>query len=166
MKFKELEPQESNFPRVKLADKESVRGVFRGDPVDFRQHWREGRPTTCKGRAACQLCQAGERSSFRFEINFITKEGEHYVAKAFGGPRQVYEDLAELAKDYDLSNHLVKISRSGTDKNTRYSIMPIPKGELSAEQLKAITALPLLELGADSQAGAKEEQDANEDIAF
>lgn len=126
MQFKKLSDGGSkNY--LKLKDGESVTGIFRGEPYDFRTHWGNGRSTVCTG-AACPECKAGGKSSFRFRINFITSENGALVAKVFEQGKSVYSALGSLhSTGYDLTKTKVSITRHGSGKNdTQYNVLPLP----------------------------------------
>lgn len=163
MKFKDLNAGSAkNYLRLKAG--ESVRGVFRGDIEDFRQHWVNNRSSICTGRDKCELCKAGEKSSFRFRVNFITQENGAYVAKTFEQGRAVYEALKALNADYPLESNLMKITRHGSGTDTTYGIVPAPNGQLTKDQDKAVSAVKHNEMST-SQAEEVEE-DVTEDAPF
>lgn len=126
--------------RLKLKDGQEVSGIFRGSIHEFYMYWPDGgqktvQPTPFPG------------GQFRFEINFVVKEGTGYVPKVFEGGLKVYKQLAALHKEYDLQSTVFKIHRSGNNKNnTVYSFMPA-KAPPSAETLKYLETLELVSLG-------------------
>lgn len=152
MKFKDLPQETSGGSFVKIGAGESVIGVFRGEPHDFRQHWVGDRSEICLGGSSgdgCVHCANGIRPTFRFRINFMVKEGNAYIAKIFEQGRRVYDQLKGLHADYDLEQTVVKISRQGSGKDdTVYSVLPLPppKGSLSKEALSAIKDVKLHDL--------------------
>lgn len=148
LKFKAKSEETRNF--LKLQSGESIQGVFKGDPFDFRIHWikNEQRSVVCEGRETCSVCKLGEKSGFRFRINFIARDGEGYIAKVFEQGWTTYQALIKLQESgYDLENQIMMISRQGTGLNTAYSIIPSPKGLLNSEQLGRIREIKLNELG-------------------
>lgn len=166
MKFKELEPLQSgaNVPRIKLSDGQSVKGVFRGEPYDFYKHWIGGRTVVCPGRdKGCEHCKAGEKFSFRFTINFVTKEGDQFVAKVFEGGRPTYLDLAELSREYDLKTHIVKIGRKGSGADTRYTIIPQADGKLQPAALQKIEAVKLVDLAPQAKPAPDPQEPGQDD---
>lgn len=130
---------------VKLADGESIKGVFRGDPVHFKQHFVNNTGALCPGLATCEHCKAGLKPAFRFRLNFVTNENGAYVAKIFEQGWIVYESLGSLHEEYDLQKTVVKITRKGEKQNTSYTIIPLPNG-LTDEQAAKIAAVPLQRL--------------------
>ncbi len=115
---------------LKLKDKESVVGVFRGSPFDFRQHWIANRSFPCKGQG-CEHCTNKVKSTFRFRLNFVTKDPNNpqgYVAKIFEQGFSVYESLRALGEaGHNLERTLVKITRNGTGQATSYTIVNMPQ---------------------------------------
>lgn len=150
---------------VKLADGESIIGVFRGDVYDFKQHWDNGakRGVLCTGREGCALCLKGEKPSFRFRLNLLLKEADAYVPKIFEQGWTVYENLRALHSDYDLEKTIIKITRSGTEKNTSYTILPVKNGGLTEKQDVDLSKVQLLKL--EHGEGATESE-TSEDIPF
>lgn len=159
---------------VKLKDRESIVGVFRGDPHDFRQHWVNNRSSICSG-SECKLCADKNKNTFRFRVNFITKENEVYVAKVFEQGWTVYEQLKALHEgDYPLDKTIVRITRSGTGQQTTYTIIPVPKGDITPDIEKKLSVVALhnvIDLGKDD-VDVNDAQDAGsspwttEDIPF
>jgi hypothetical protein len=149
---------------LKLGDKESVTGVFRGDPYKFSQHWVPGGgggPCTGKG---CELCAEGAKKSFRFRINFLQLENGDWKPKIFEQGGMTYDKLADLhAGGYDLERTIVTVTRKGSGKETEYAILPKPKGDVTPEIEKKLSAIKLVALTPQAPA---EEQDLSEDIPF
>ena len=66
MKFKEATGAMDSKNYLRLKDKESAKGLFVGEPYEFRQHWIGNRSSLCSEDAACPQCSTGLKSSFRF----------------------------------------------------------------------------------------------------
>lgn len=118
MRFREDLPQgggSNNF--VKLKDKESITGIFRGETHEFFVKWTDGKST--------EVPEGTPGSKFRFRINFVVKEGASYVPKIFEQGQIVYEFLAGLHKEYPLETTVCKITRKGEKLDTTYEIMPL-----------------------------------------
>jgi hypothetical protein len=148
VKFKAKSEDTRHF--IKLKSGESIQGVFRGDPYDFRIHWlkAESRSVVCDGKELCKLCASGDKSSFRFRLNFIVKEGEDYLAKVIEQGWTSYQALINLQESgYDLEKQIIQISRQGTGLNTSYSIIPSPKGMVTPDKEALINAVVLNDLG-------------------
>jgi len=158
--------------RLSLKDGEAVKGVFRGDPHPFRQHWVDGSSTFCPGKGGnCQLCAAGDKSSFRFRINFVLQENGAWVAKVWEQGWKAYQDLKSLHEsDYDLEKTVVKISRRGSGKNdTAYTVLPVPNGVLGQKDLAAVSAVPLHDLSPRDKAETEDDgepEHTEDDIPF
>ena len=115
---------------VKLKDKESIVGVFRGQPYEFRIHWVDKRSKPCL--PPCELCDQKVKFSFQFRLNFITRVSGNWVAKILEKGSVVYDSLKQLNEDYPLEKYAVRIIRSGSQMNdTVYTILPIPRGEVT-----------------------------------
>lgn len=149
MKFPDVDGGSKGGPAagtfLKLKDKERVKGVFVGDPVIFRQHWIENRSQLCTGKATCDHCKAGDKSKFRFRINFITKVDGVQVAKVFEQGYGFFKDLKEMHEnDYNLTETLISLSRSGTGTDTEYRITPVKDNDgLKPADFKRLAAIPL-----------------------
>lgn len=148
MKFKKLSNGGGGSKAfLRLKSGERVKGIFKGDPFDFRQHWSqsEKRSYICTGDD-CEHCKAGEKSSFRFRINVIVKENEAYTAKVWDQGRGAYETLSALHDGgYDLEKTVVTISRHGEGVDTTYSVLPVPgeMGQVNADLEKKLGDIQL-----------------------
>lgn len=134
--------------RIKLKAGDSIKGVFMGNNHQFRQHWTDSKPTDCPGEHQCTKCANGEKASFRFKINLVVKENDTYIAKVWEQGWTVFLALKSLHEGgYDLEKYLMKISRTGSTKNdTVYSVVPVPNGLLTPEQLKELSKVKLISL--------------------
>lgn len=132
---------------VKLKSGQSISGVFRGEIYEFRQHFikLENKSYECIGEG-CQWCARNEKATFRFRINFITNLNGANTAMIFDQGKKTYKILAALHKDYPLPKHFVKITRNGDSNDTTYTILPIPKGEITPEKEKTISQIQLRDL--------------------
>lgn len=153
---------------LKLEDGARVRGVFMGDPHVFRQHWpKGGQKSICTEDASCAACKAGDRAKFRFAINFMVKIDDVWQARVFENGYGTYEDLKALHADYGLPMTLVTLSRSGKDKETRYSIMPVKdNGGWKADNFKKLAAIPLVPLKGENASADASPQAGEDDVPF
>lgn len=167
MKFPDTEGSMDGKNYLKLKDKESARGVFRGDPYLFRIHWTGQKSAVCSG-VSCPHCKVGEKSSFRFRINFLLRENDQFVAKIWEQGWKVYLQLKALHEsDYDLEKTTVKVSRTGSDKNdTSYAVLPVPNGILSPEGEAKLRGIPLHDLAVFESAESPEEKTPSSDSHF
>lgn len=138
MNFKDLPETGGSKWYLKLKDKESVAGVFRGNPHEFYVVWENGKSNV--------VDESNPDGKFRFRINFVVKEGDNYAPKIFENSRTVYEMLKELSKEYDLETTVIKITRSGSGTDTTYSLLPLLKQALTPEATAHLAGLQLLEL--------------------
>ena len=120
MKFKKDLPSTGTGDKnlVILKDKESIQGIFMGDPYDYFCLWQNKKPVEVEPGTT------GAR--FRFKLNFVVKVGAAYEVKIFENSQTVYEDIRALAEIYNLETTVVRITRNGIDKATTYSVMPLP----------------------------------------
>lgn len=146
MKFKPKTEDSRNF--LKLKANETISGIFRGDIYEFRTHWAENRSTVCPGKDSCPLCRSGDKSKFRFRVNFIVKEDAGYAAKIVEQGWTFYDLLRTINDgDYELEKFVMKISRHGTGLNTSYSVIPTPNGLVSPATELKLKEIALNELG-------------------
>jgi len=131
-------------------DGDSIKGVFRGEPHLFRQHWTNTpqgkRSVDCVG-VECAVCKTGDKSKFKFRCNFVTLENGAYVAKIYEGGKTIYDSLADIAKEYGpdkMSGVLLKITRKGQGMDTSYSVVVAPpSAQPNSVELDAIAAVGL-----------------------
>lgn len=145
MQFKSGEGQgDGGKAFIKLKDKESIQGVFRGDPHEFKNHWKENRTMLCQG-TGCPICATDDKKpSFRFRLNLLVKEADKYVSKIFEQGWTVYLQLKDLHAIYPLDKTVVKITRSGSGvSDTHYSILPLPNGAITPQAEAILAKVPL-----------------------
>ena len=130
---------------LKLGDGEAVTGVFRGEPFDWRQHWLNGKGIACTGKG-CQHCET-DKASFRFKINFVVNENGAMTPKIFESGWGFYESLKSLQETgYNLERTTVRLHRSGLKTDTKYTVVPVPNGEINDEVEGQISQIKLLDL--------------------
>lgn len=135
---KDLPESGSSKNYLKLKDKESASGIFRGDLFEFFVQW--------EGNRSHVVAEGDPDAKFRFRVNFVIKEGSVYVPKIFEQGSNVYRQLAELNEEYDLETTVVKLTRNGTGTDTTYSLMPLLKQALAKETLAYLDSIDLLPL--------------------
>lgn len=138
---------------LKFHDGESKVGLLRGEPYEFYQVWEGGRsrvvaPDNASGKS-------------RFRVNFVQREGDKFVARIWEFGLKVYNQLAELHTEYDLSETKIKITRIGEGTKTVYMVMPIAKEPIPKSAMKEIQALPLNALNNHGEA-KKDKQEPND----
>lgn len=140
---------------IKLADGEQVMGILQGEVKTAYVKWTEDKKKV-------EVEPGTEGARFTFSVNLVTMDKDlNLVPKILEHGAKMYKELKSLSEEYDLSQTIIKIKRTGsTMNNTVYSILPLPKPP-SAETLKKLVTLQLLPL---EQADAKAEE--KEDIGF
>lgn len=140
MKFRDNLPENGSGSKnfLKLKDKESVTGIFRGELHDYYAIWENS-----KSREVSETTPGG---TFRFRVNFVVKDGSNYNVKIFENGVNVYRQLSELHAEYNLEETVVKITRNGTGTDTTYSILPLLKQQLTKEAKTFLEKLELLPL--------------------
>lgn len=147
MEFKAENGSMDSKNYLRLKDKESVKGVFAGEPYSFRRHWVVNKSVPCTEDLKCPHCIAGLRATFSFRINFLIKENDNYVCKIFEQGWSVYQLLKQINSEYDLEKHIVKISREGSGPNdTNYTILPVPNGLIKDDLAKKLIKIELHDL--------------------
>lgn len=121
---------------LKFKDGESKVGVPRGEVYEFKQKWANNKS---------QVVGADDpEGKSRFRINFVLKEGDELKAKIFEFGLTVYNQLAEIAEDYDITQTALKITRRGLGTDTIYMVTPVPpKQQPVGKVLAAIEAIPM-----------------------
>lgn len=138
MRFNSVSEPTNSKLFLKLKDKESITGIFIGDPVEYHVLWENNKSKVVpEGTAG---------SSFRFKICFVVKEGAVYVPKIFENGITVYRQLSDMHSEYNLEETVVKITRNGLGTDTTYSILPLLKQTISPETAKHLKTLKLPEL--------------------
>lgn len=162
MNFRKDLPENSgskNF--LKLKDKESIEGIFRGELFEFFVQWKENKTKV--------VDEGAQDAKFRFRVNFVTKENGVYISKIFEQGVIVYRQLAELHAEYELPATVCKITRNGTGTDTTYSILPLLKKPITKEIMAHLETLELQDLGhgnAQNQTGAKSNAFNDDEIPF
>lgn len=91
----------------------------------------------------------GDNVKWRFRVNVVPAEaGKEPQAKIFEHGAMVYEQLFDLSKEYDLSQTVIAITRTGSGLRTTYKIMPAAK-QPSAEMLTRLRNLQKREIHPD-----------------
>lgn len=121
----------------KLKGGESAKIVIRGDPYTFYSVFEHGKSLVVK--------KDDPGARFRFRVNIIVKEPSGYVIKIFEGGARLFYSLKDIKQDYDLNNTVIKLSRTGDDKDTVWTVMPLPGG-IDEKTQNAISGLKLNEL--------------------
>ena len=127
---------------LKLKDKETVQGMFRGEPETFHVVWRENKSHV--------VPEGTPKSQFRFRINFIVKENGAFVSKIFEQGATMYNQLKDLHTEFDLTTTVVKITRSGSGMDTTYSVMPT-KAQASPDSLDQMNKVELQDLSPETK---------------
>lgn len=124
---------------LKLKDKESVYGMFRGDPREYNSLFVDGK--------GAEVPPGTPGSKFRFRINFLLKVGDEYQMKIIENGATFYNQMADLNDEYPLETTVVKITRKGSGRDdTSYSILPILNATVSAETKAKLDAIPMFPL--------------------
>lgn len=130
---------------IRLKDKESVVGIFRGDPYHFYSLWEDKKS---------RIVEKGTKGAkFRFKLNFLIKDGASWLPWIFENGKTVYKQLMEINGEYPLETTYLKITRNGSEMDTTYSILPMLKQTLTPEATALLETIPLhsLEPKADNE---------------
>lgn len=127
---------------LNLKDKESVRGVFVGEPFAHYVKWINGKTV--------DSLESDPEAKIRFKCNFVTADdGPELIVKIWDFPSTVYQQLKDINEEYPLETTKLKITRNGIKTDTVYTIMPLvgPKDVLTAQQLSVINKMQWHPLG-------------------
>lgn len=113
----------------------------------------------------------GERkAAFRFKINVVMEESPgKYVAKIFEQGFALYEQMAEVNKEYVLEKNWMKLSRKGSGpQDTTYAIVPAKGGEVTPEEDAKISKVKLHALKKEEPKETNQESPpyGDEDVPF
>lgn len=107
-------------------------------------HWEKSvdgstKKLTCLGRE-CPICKAGKVPMQRYQVKVIDRtDGK---VKVLEGGTTIFNQVKNLAMDPEYGNpemYDIKVTKSGSGRETKYSILPAPrKTELSPEESKAV----------------------------
>lgn len=149
MNFKEHVSESGATSFLKIADGESVSGVFVGDIYEFYTKWVNGKSLVTNAE--------DPDGKIRFRCNFITAEHTSAapVVKIWEFPLMIYNQLKEINEEYPLEETKVKVTRKGLGTNTEYTIMPLVGGKnsLKPEQVAILKQIPLLKLEKKASGG-------------
>lgn len=141
MKFKKFDmPAKSGNGTglfFKLADGESKRGIVRGEIYEFFSRWVGGKSFVVP------MGEDGAKPKFR--VNIITEVDGVLNSQIWEFGIMIYQQLAEIAEDVDITTIKLKIKRHGTGTDTTYVVLPAAGDEakISPKQMAAIDAVPL-----------------------
>lgn len=134
MKFPKADAQQDGGLFFKLKDGESKTGILRGEVYEFGVIWADKRSKV--------VPRGTEGSRARYKINVVVFEDNKFQAKIWEFSQTVCNQLADLATEYDLSKTKIKVSRSGSELDTEYSIIPT-KEQPGPGHMKAIEQVSL-----------------------
>lgn len=145
MKFTKREKSTDDSPRgeyLKLKDGESKIGVLRGEIAEVYIRWGDGPK---------EIVEPGAPGAkLKFRANFFVREGERLVPKIWEFGTTIYNQLADLAEEYDVTTTPIKVTRTGSSKDsTKYTVLPLLKTPLTPKQLAQLDATPLHILAKD-----------------
>lgn len=144
MKFTKREPKsDGNKPNLflQLKNGESATGVLRGEIYEFFIKWVNGKSE--------QVRANDPEGKSRFKVNIVVNEEGKFVAKIWEFSFFVYNDLANIASEYDITKTKIKITRNGSGTETRYLILPLLKEPLGPKAMEQIEAVKLNILNKD-----------------
>lgn len=130
--------QASGGKFLKLKDGEAVTGVFRGSPRIFYVVWKNNRSQ--------EVGQGTAGSAFKFESNFVVNENGAMTAKVISGGGGFYDQVVALIESgFDIEKTVVRVAKTGTGKETKYTVTPTPK-QLTESQEAQLQAVELHDL--------------------
>lgn len=120
---------------LRLKDGASINGVFRGEIYEFYSKW--------VGNKSHITNADDPDGKTRFRLNLVTLEDGKFVAKIWEFGLNIYNQLADINEEYDLTKTKVKITRRGTGTDTTYMLLPLVKEPIPAKTMKEIEAVHL-----------------------
>lgn len=131
---------------VSLKDGQSVVGIFAGDPIFFRQVWKQGE----EKRILPMTASEGAR---RFRMNFLVKKNGEWSPMILENGPMLYSQIEEENSMRPLEHSVVKLSRKGSGLDTRWDLRFVQ--EVPEDARGDLAKIKLLDL--DPHAGRKEE---------
>lgn len=119
----------------KLKDGEAKSGVLRGEIFEFYIKWINNK--------SVQTTIADPQAKSRFKVNLVVYEEGAFKAKIWEFGVLVYNKIADIAEEYDVTKTKIKISRQGTGTDTEYHLLPLLKEPLTPSVLSQIEAVKL-----------------------
>ena len=144
--------QKEEVPYYKLKDGTNIIRVA-SDPSVINVHWEEtvdggSRRCVCGG-AGCPLCKAGRIYSKRYQMKILAKEGDEFKPYILECGATIINAIKSFALDPEFGNptkYNIKINKSGTGMDTKYSCIPSSKkSDLTPEQIEMVNSLPNIE---------------------
>jgi hypothetical protein len=140
-----------NGVMLNIEPGKSVDGVVVGDPVKYYGVFSDSEGGARKFVEGTKGDAQG--SKLRFKVNFAHRQPDgQYVMKIFSGGGKLYDDLCDLfgpesegGVGYKQAEQLVRVSREGSGKATKWHILPI-KRTLTYEETVAISMLTPLQI--------------------
>ncbi len=138
MKFNRTISSGGDGTFLKLEEGKPVVGCIRGDVKDLFVVWQNKKPE--------YVDEGTEGAKFRFRVNIAVKVDGGFDMKILEGGAQIYGQLKDLEEDYDLESYFIKIKRTGSGMDTEYSVLPMPKGDVTKEDMKIIEKIKMHDL--------------------
>lgn len=132
LKFPEFESTGSSKSFIKIGDGNHVIGMFKGTFETFYQKYEDSKYKI--------VPKSDPSGTFRFSVNFITKENGNFVAKIFQGSWHNLKDINDLqaVDGHDLEKIYVRISQTGERKNKRLTFAPYTKQAPDFEKIAKV----------------------------
>lgn len=135
---REAPESESGGKFLKFKSGESKNVLLLGDIYEFHQIFDD------KERKSRLVSPNTKGAKPRFRINVAVNEDGEMKVKIFEFGLQIYNQLAALQEDYDLSTTVLKVSRQGERLDTEWLLLPLPpKAQPTEAQLAKIKAMDL-----------------------
>lgn len=147
----------NNFgPRVPFMKLQSGKNICRvaSKPSKVVQHWEKTvdgnlRKITCIGED-CPICKAGHAPSVRYQIKVIDKmDPDAPEAKVLEIGASILRNIVGFVQDDDYGDptkYDLKIQKTGTGRDTRYSVTASPhKNSITEEEKKLLAEIPSIE---------------------
>lgn len=145
---------------LNVADGESQTVIFRGLPLLYYQHWPNG-----GDKQIFTEPTPGAKPRYMWNAVIFDPKNKKFVAKVWDMAGSTYELLFKINKHSPLEQTKIEISRKGTLKNTRWTIIPL--GPVDPKALPQIEAVPLNILHREPSASVEEtEADSNDGLPF
>ena len=142
------------------AKNPKVTGVFRGDIVSGYVHWVNKKPVRCAGKNNCPLCEAGDRATFLFKTYLIVMEEGKPKSEVFSGKKTLYDNLASINKEIDITNTPILMTREITGTavtDVKYMAMPVQDSAFSKEVIESVELKPIEDFATQDNTAASDD---------
>jgi len=159
MSWDEIKSSDNKVEYLNLKDGENRMRIV-SNPSAIDVHWEKdtegnNKRVICSGNSDCILCEHGSKVTSRFQLLAIDKSNWDGKTKSYRGDigvkivevgKSVVNQIKTLAQDSeygDPRNYDIRITKTGSGRDTRYTVIGSPtKSHLTDEEKAAVENAP------------------------